>query len=175
LPTPEKAEQIEMLADRMKRMKIAISTDFSGLLGTEMTEIRRRLREQKLEYRVVKNRLAAIAAERVGVADFSKILVTNSGLIFGYDDPTIAAKFMDDYVKQTRSNIKVRGAVMDGRFVSPEQLTAIAALPPRDVLLSRLFGQMKAPHSRLVSVLNATIGGLAIVLQRRAEQLQQAG
>lgn len=175
MPTEAKQASINDLTDRIRRAKIAVSTDFAGLKGQELTDLRQRLREQKLEYKVVKNRLAAVAARDAGVPEFPKLLERASGIVFGYGEPTVAARFMEDYVRATRSQIKVRGAVMDGRYLPPAQLTALASLPPRDVLVARVLGQMKAPLARLVNVLNGPMAGLAIVLQRRAEQLAQAG
>ena len=175
MPTVAKAAAVEDLTGRIKRATAAISTDFAGIKGQELTDLRRRLREQRLEYKVVKNRLAAIAAGRAGVSEFPRLLEMASGIVFGYEDPAVAARFMEDYVRATRSQIKVRGAVVEGRYLAPAQLTALANLPPREVLVSRVLGQMKAPLARLVSVLNSPVGGLAIVLKKRAEQLQTAG
>ena len=86
-----------------------------------------------------------------------------------------AAKAVDEYVRQTRSELKVRKGVMDGALVTEAQVLAIAALPGKEQLLAKLLGQMNAPISGLVTVLAGPARGLAIVLQRRAEQLGAAG
>jgi large subunit ribosomal protein L10 len=174
MPTVEKEAAVVELVDRIKRSTIAIATDFSGLGVNQITELRRQLRTAGVEYKVVKNRIAAIAADEAGVLPFKEILEGATGIVFGYGDVASAAKALDDYVKQTRVELKIRNAIMDGSVLTSAQVTALAALPPRDQLLAMLLGQMLAPITGLARVMNGTIGGLAIVLQRRAEQLEAA-
>jgi large subunit ribosomal protein L10 len=174
MPTVEKEAAVVELADRIKRSTIAIATDFSGLGVNQITELRRQLRTAGVEYKVVKNRIAAIAADEAGVLPFKEILEGATGIVFGYGDVASAAKALDDYVKQTRVELKIRNAIMDGSVLTSAQVTALAALPPRDQLLAMLLGQMLAPITGLARVMNGTIGGLAIVLQRRTEQLEAA-
>lgn len=174
MPTDEKEAAIVDLADRMSRSSIAIATDFSGLSVNQTTELRKQLRAAGVEYKVVKNRLAAIAAERAGIESFKEILELSTGVVFGYDDVVAAAKALDEYVKQSRVDLKIRKGVMDGAVITSAQISALAALPPKDQLVAMLLGQMNAPISGLVHVLNGTISGLAVVLQRRSEQLDAA-
>lgn len=174
MPTEAKEAAVADLADRMSRSSIAIATDFSGLSVNDITELRKRLREQGVEYKVVKNRIAAIAAVQSGIESFKEILEGATGVVFGYDDVVAAAKVVDEYVKQTRVELKIRNGVMDGAVITPVQISVLAALPPKDELIAKLLGQMNAPIAGLVHVLNGTISGLAIVLQRRAEQLGAA-
>lgn len=171
MPTEAKEAAVADLAGRISRSTIAIATDFSGLNVNQLTELRRRLREKGVEYRVVKNRIAAIAAEQAGVSPFKDILEGTTGVAFGYDDVAVVAKALDDFVKQTRAELKIRNGVMDGQPLTVAQVSALAALPPKDQLVARLLGQMNAPITGLVMVLNGSIRGLAMVLQRRAEQL----
>jgi large subunit ribosomal protein L10 len=171
MPTPEKEAAVVELADRIKRSTIAIATDFSGLSVNQITELRRQLRNAGVEYKVVKNRIASIAADAAGVPPFKEILEGATGVVFGYDDVASAAKVVDEYVKQARVDLKIRKAIMDGAVLSSAQVIALAALPPRDQLIANLLAQMNAPITGLVRVLNGTMSGLAIVLQRRAEQL----
>ena len=174
MPTEAKREAVADLSERLRRAAIVIATDFSGLKVNQMTELRNRLREQGVEYRVVKNRIASIAAGESGVEAFHDLLEGVTGVVLGYDDPIAAAKAVSDFVRQTRADLKVRKGVMDGALLSEAQVVTLAALPGRDELIARLLGQMNAPISGLVNVLSGPIRGLAIVLQRRAEQLDAA-
>ncbi len=174
MPTEAKREAVADLSERLRRAAIVIATDFSGLKVNQMTELRNRLREQGVEYRVVKNRIASIAAGESGVEAFRDLLEGVTGVVLGYDDPIAAAKAVSDFVRQTRADLKVRKGVMDGALLSEAQVVTLAALPGRDELIARLLGQMNAPISGLVNVLSGPIRGLAIVLQRRAEQLDAA-
>ncbi|MCH7608596.1 MAG: 50S ribosomal protein L10 [Chloroflexi bacterium] len=171
MPTDAKRETIADLADRIKRSTIAIATDFSGLRVNQLTELRRHLREAGVEYRVVKNRLAARAAAEAGVERFNELLEGVTGLVFGYGEPEAAAKAVDQYVKQTRSPLRIRNGIIEGEVLSAAQINAIAVLPSRQELLAKLLAQLNAPATGLVHVLSGPIRGLAIVLQRHAEQL----
>ena len=174
MPTEAKREAIADLTDKLGRAAITIATAFSGLSVNQMTELRRRLREVGVEYRVVKNRLAALAADGAGLELFKELLDGSTGVVIGYGEPVAAAKALDEFVKQTRSELKVRKGVMDGALITESQVAALAALPAKDQLLAMLLGQMNAPISGLVNVLTGPVRGLAIVLQRRAEQLGAA-
>ena len=171
MPTDAKRENVADLADRIKRSTIAIATDFSGLGVNQLTELRRRLREQGVEYRVVKNRLAALAATEAGVEGFRELLEGVTGIVFGYGEPEAAAKAVDQYVKQTRSPLRIRNGIIGSEVLTAAQVNAIAVLPSKQELLARLLAQLNAPAAGLVNVLSGPIRGLAIVLQRRAEQL----
>ena len=174
MPTEAKRQAVAELAERIGRATMAVATDISGLTVNETTDLRRRLREQAVEYRVVKNRLAALAAHEAGVEAFAELLEGSTGIAFGYDDPLTVAKALDGYVKATRSRMVVRKGLMDGVIISGAQIATLASLPSKVELLARLLGQLNAPISRLATVLNGPVRGLAIVLQRRSEQLASA-
>ena len=174
MPTEAKRQAVSDLADRIGRATIAIATNFAGLKGAELTQLRRRLREQDVEYRVVKNRLAALAATEAGVEAFRELLEGSTGIVFGYGEPASVAKALDEHVRQTRSALQVRKGLMDRTVLTGAQIAALAALPPRDQLVARLLSQMNAPITGLVNVLSGPLRALATVLERRSEQLAHA-
>ena len=174
MPTPAKQQTVSELTDVLQRAKVVIATDYSGMSVNQMTELRRVLREQGAEYRVIKNRLALLAAERAGNELVPQLLDGITGMAFGYDDPVSVAKTIDEFVKASRATLKVRNAVIDGRLVDSTQVAALASMPPKDILLGRLLGQLNSPVTRLVYALNGPVQGLAMVLQRRAEQVSTA-
>ena len=124
-----------------------------------------------MEYRVVKNRLAALAATQAGVEGFRELLDGVTGIVFGYGEPEAAAKVVDQYVKQTRSPLRIRNGIMEGEVLTAAQVNAIAILPSKLELRAMLLRQLNAPIVGLMNVLIGPVRGLAIVLQRRAEQL----
>ena len=174
VPTEAKREAVADLAERLQKASIVIATDFSGLTVNEMTDLRRVLREQGVEYKVVKNRIAAIAAGASGIEAFRGVLEGSTGVVIGYGDPVTAAKTLTEHLRQARVEMRVRKGVMDAALLTEAQVSALAALPGKDQLLAQLLGQMNAPIAGLVNVLSGTMRGLAIVLQRRAEQLGAA-
>ena len=171
MPTEAKIQAVTELAEKLSRASIAIATDFSGLSVNEITSLRRYLRSAGVEYKVVKNRIASIAAEKAGLEVFKEILEGASGIVIGYDEPVAAAKAVNEFLKESNAEMKIRKGILDGLLISESQVTSLAALPGKDQLISKLLGQMNAPISGLVNVLSGPTRSLAIVLQRRAEQL----
>jgi large subunit ribosomal protein L10 len=171
VPTEAKMQAVQELSGKFSRSTIVIATDFSGLSVNQLTEMRSQLRALDIEYRVVKNRIAALAATEAGVEPLRDILEGSTGLAFGYGEPVTVARTLDEFVKQTRIPLRIRQGVMDGNLLTVQQVTVLASLPPREQLLAKLLGQMNAPITGLVTVLSGPVRGLATVLKRRAEQL----
>ena len=139
-----------------------------------MEALRAALRANGVKYRVSKNTLARIAADEVGRPEIKEVINGPCGFVVGVGDPAAAAKALVDHVKGNRVNLKILGGVLQGRVISSTAVVDLANLPSREVLLSRLLGQMNAPITGLVIVLSGPARSLAIVLKRRAEQLECA-
>ena len=169
MPTPRKEAQVEEIKEKLGRSTIAIATGYQGLSASDMTELRRRLREQGIEYKVVKNTLTLLAAQDLGKEGIGEVMQGPTGLAFGYGDEVAVAKGLNTFITSTRSPLVIHGAIMDSRVITGDQVRSLATLPPREELLSRLLGQMQAPVTGLVTVLSAPLRGLVTVLQRAAE------
>ena len=115
MATEKKEQQVEEIADRLGRCTIAIATDYRGLAMPEMTALRRKLRDAGVEYRVVKNSLASIAAEQTGAQSLVPFLDGPTALAFGYGEATDPAKVLTDHIRQERSVLAVKGGVMGDR------------------------------------------------------------
>lgn len=168
-----KAKAVQQLQERIGRCTIAIGADFRGMPGNVMTELRRQMRQKQVEVRVIKNTLARIAAEQAGRPDLVQIVEGPTALLLGYSDPVEVAKAVSEYAQGGKVPIAVRGAFLNGRVLTKEDLAGLAALPPRAVLAAQLLGQIQAPLVRLLYALNGPVQGLATVLQRHVEQLQK--
>ncbi len=129
----------------------------------ELTELRRLLNKSSLDYGVVKNTLAKIAAKETNVAAATDSFKGPVGIAIGYDDPVLVVKKVLEFSKGNEK-LKVQGAVVEGRFCDPAQLKEIADLPSREVLLSMLAGVFQAPASKLVRTMNATVVSFAYAL-----------
>lgn len=164
MPTQKKVKAVEDLVEKLSRVTVAVSTDFSGMSVNAMTALRRHLRDQGVEYRVVKNTLAERAAEATEHPEFKELLQGPTALAFGYDDPIAPIKALVDYVRANRLPVVLRAAAIDGRVYRDAQLTALATLPTKEVLVGRLVGQLSSPITRLVSALNRPLQGLVTVL-----------
>ena len=172
-----------MLTDKLARCSIAVATDYTGLTVNTMTDLRHKMRGGDIEYMVVKNNLTYLAAEAAGKPEVKDIVQGPTALALGYGDPVAVAKALEEYIRVNRSQLAIRGAVLENRALSSAEVTRLASLPPKEVLLAQLLGQIQSPLARLagqlrapmvglVTVLNGPLGSLSILLQRRADQLR---
>ena len=180
MPAPKKMAQVELLTERFTDSSIVVGTGLTNMTASDMLELRRALRAQQLEYRVVKNTLAAIAADRAGRPQIAELLTGQTGLLITTGDALDAVKALEEYRTNSRSALTVLGAFMDGRILTAADVKALALLPPKPQLIASLAGQLQAvlrgvittlnaPQQQVVSVLNAPLQAIATVLQRYVE------
>jgi len=181
----KKREQVELIRDKLERSSLVIATDFTGLTVKDLTLLRRKLKEVGAEYKVVKNTLANIAAQRAGKTNLGAFLRGPTGLVFGYDDVIAAAKVLIDFQRsgEASATIVIKGGLLDNRILSPKEIEDLLTLPPRDELMRKLVGLLGAPIFNLIGHLNAPlymlVGSLRAcllkliwVLQARIKQLE---
>ncbi len=171
MPTAKKEATIHELEEMFGRATIAIMTDYRGLKMSELTALRRRLRDAGVEFHVVKNTLGRLAAQHVGRESYQELLEGPTALALGFGDQVEASKALTEYVRTSRLNLPVRGAVLDGRVLQAAEVTTLANLPPRPVLVAMVLGTMMAPATGLVTVLSGVLSGFVRVLDGRAKQL----
>lgn len=170
MPTPKKQQTVAELRAILDRSSLAVIADYRGLKVNDLEDLRSRLRPLNGEARVAKNTLITIAAKQAGKEGLEQYLSGPTVLITANDDPVSVAKAIGDFARVSRI-LQVRGGIAGQRTVNEAELTTIAALPARDVLLGRVVGQIQAPLYGLVSVLSGTIRKFAYVLQARIDQL----
>lgn len=163
MPTAEKEQAVSLLEERFRRSKAIVFSDFHGLTASEMVELRRELRKHGLEYRVVQNTLARLAAERVGIKDIDPYLRGPTGLCISYDDPALVFKISQQLTKKFEK-YKIKGGIMEGVVVSAQEAEQLASLPSRQELLAMLVNTLQAPIQQLASVLSAVLRDFVSVL-----------
>lgn len=174
MPTQEKIDRVEELKERLERSTITFGADYTRTTVNQMTQLRRAMRDNGLDFTVVKNTLLYLAAEQAGRPQVKEIVQGPTAVAFGYDDPAAAAKTLADYARQNANTFAIRGAVMgDGAAMGPEEVTRLATLPPRPQMIAMLLAQMQAPLSRLVGALNGPVQNLDNVLRARMRQLEE--
>ena len=170
----QKAEQVELIADKLKRAKVAVLTDYRGLTVGQMQELRGKLRGGDVEYRVVKNTLARRAADAAGVPALQAELKGPLAIAFGYDDLGVPARLINEFVRATRLKLEVIGALVEGRVFSPEQVKQLADLPSRESLLAQLLGTLQSPVGQLVGIMQTPVQQLVGVLNAYKDKLEAA-
>jgi large subunit ribosomal protein L10 len=168
----QKQETVTALATRLKRATTLYVTDFTGLDVAKMTQLRRRLRQAGTEFVVVKNTLARRALGDAQFPGLEQHLAGPTGLVLAGADPVAAAKVLADFAKEfEKPAIKV--GLVDGKAVTPAQVTRLASLPSRMELLSQLGGALQAPLAGFAGALNGLlmnmVGALEALRAKRAE------
>ena len=169
MPTEAKQATVAELKEEFSKAKATIVADYRGLTVSDISAVRRSLRGEGITYRVVKNRLAKIAAQEAGNGELSELLVGPSALAMGSGDEVLLAKTFLDAIKPFRQ-VAVRGAVLNGKRVDADAVTRLSTLPSREVLLGQLAGGMISPLSTMASLLAAPLRNLGYALQQVAEQ-----
>ena len=170
----QKAEQVELLSDKLKKAKVAVLTDYRGLTVSQIQDLRAKLRSGDVEYRVVKNTLARRAAESAGVPALEKELEGPVAIAFGYDDLSLPSKLINEWVRQTRLKLDVKGGLVEGRVFSPDQVRQLADLPSRETLLAQLLGTLQSPVAQLVAIMQTPHQQLLGVLNAYKNKLEAA-
>lgn len=172
MPTEAKRATVAQLQQELSAAKATIVADYRGLTVSDISAVRRTLRGEGITYRVVKNRLAKIAAQEAGNSELNELLVGPSALAMGSGDEVVLARTFLDAIRPFRT-VAVRGAVLNGKRVDADSVARLATLPSREVLLSQLAGGIASPLSTMASLLSAPLRNLGYALQQLAEQKGQ--
>lgn len=168
----EKVKKVEEIKDRFNRSVAAVLTDYRGLNVTDITELRRKLLEEDVEYKVVKNTLTRIALEDTDY-DLDEYLKGPTAIAFSEKDPVAPAKIISDFAK-VHKELEIKGGVVEGKVVSQEVIDKLAKLPTREELLAKAVGSIQAPLQGIVGVLNAPMRDFVGVLHAIREEKEKA-
>ena len=165
----EKAQAISDLNEGIGSATNAFLMSFKGITVPQVTELRRQVRETGSEYLVVKNTLALIAVKDSPLVALKDQFSGETAVAFNKSDAVALAKALTKFAKDVPT-VQFKGAMLNGQVVPATQIQAIAALPSREELLSKLLYLMQHPIRGLAIVLNANIRNLAVVLDQVAKQ-----
>jgi large subunit ribosomal protein L10 len=169
----DKVAAVAELTDKFRDSDSVVLTEYRGLTVSQLSELRSSLGEHAT-FSVVKNTLTKIAVTEAGLeAELASLLIGPSAIAFVEGDVVEAAKGLRDFSRDNPALV-IKGGVLDGKAITPDELTRIADLEPREVLLAKLAGAMTASMSRAAAVFNALptqVAQLAEALRvQRAEQ-----
>jgi large subunit ribosomal protein L10 len=165
----EKAAAIEEIAAQIEAAEAIFAVDYRGISVPQAAELRGKLREADASFRIVKNRLSKLAAEKVGEERLGELLQGPTALAFVRGDTAQAAKAISSFNKE-HDVLTFKGGFMDGISLDAGGFEAIAKLPSRDVLNGQLAGVVASPLTGLVRGLGSMIQGLALQLGQIAEK-----
>jgi large subunit ribosomal protein L10 len=165
----EKAQAISEFNESIGQATNAFLIDFKGITVPQVTELRKQVRETGSGYVVVKNTLALIAVKDSPLKTLEKQFSGMTAVAYNTTDAVALAKALTKFAKDVPT-VMFKGAMLNGQIVPASEIQNIASLPSREELVSKLLFLMLSPIRGLVTVLNANIRNIAVVLDQIAKQ-----
>jgi large subunit ribosomal protein L10 len=173
LKLDEKQKLVEDLGERFAKSALVILTDYKGLNVPMMCDLRRRLKEAGIDYKVVKNTMMARASENTPINLLKEHFRGPSALAISYGDPVAPAKILTKFAEESK-RLEIKAGVLNGKPIDAEGVKALALLPSREVLLGQLLSVMVSVPTSFVRVLAGVPRGLLNVLTALKEK-REAG
>ena len=173
MPNARNLEFVKELEIKFKKTRIVYLTDFRGLTVSDLANLRRQLREVGVDFRVAKNTLALIAADRAGLTGLSDLLKGPTAIAFASGDEAATAKALADYARVSRI-LTIKGGILGTQVLTAEDVADVARLPPKAQLQADLVGSVQGPAASLIGVLNGALSTVVHVLDERVKQLESA-
>jgi large subunit ribosomal protein L10 len=174
MPRPEKVQAVADIKERIEGAQAVFLAEYAGLSVKDQQALRRELRANDAEFKVVKMTLARRAAGDLEIDSLDELLLGPTGLAFADGDPVGAAKVLKDFAKG-HDVFVIKGGLLGTDFLSPEKIAELADIEPREVLLAKIVGAMKAPMASLAGLLAALPRNTASVLQQLLEKKEAEG
>jgi large subunit ribosomal protein L10 len=163
MATPQKIAIIEKYTDKFKDAKCVYIADYEGIDVETVTKVRTKFREQNVEYRVLKNRLAKRALNDAGVSGLDEYLTGANTYVIGYDDPVAPAKIFEEFNKKDEV-LRLKAVLFEGKVLNAEEAKEISKLPSRDALLGKLVGMLQSPMTKFAATIQAPMQNLVGIL-----------
>jgi large subunit ribosomal protein L10 len=164
-----KDEMVARYAEWANRSQALVVTQYTGLTMKQIDELRSKIRESGGEFHIVKNTLGKVAFKEAGLPLQEDYFEGSTAVGFAFKDAPAMAKTLTEFAR-TNEFVKIKGGYLEKRPINPEEVKALADLPPLDVLRAQLLGTLLAPASKLVRTLAEPARQLAAVLQAYADK-----
>jgi large subunit ribosomal protein L10 len=161
----EKQQTVDSLSEQFRSVNSAFLINYRGLKVVDATELRRKIREINGSYVVVKNTLAMRAAKQTKLEQLEPYFEGPTAVAYHHKDVVGLAKLLTE-ISKSNPNFAFKAALVEGKVVAPSEIQAIASMPSREVMLSKLVFLLKAPLQRLTMVLKAPVRDLNLVLKQ---------
>lgn len=162
----QKEELIQNIAEKIKNSKAIVFTDYRGLSVEEINEVRNKLREKGIEFKVIKNTLFKIAVKEAKAdIDINELKDHPIAAAFGYEDEVEPAKVTYEFSKSHEA-LELIGGVLNGKTVGLDQIKTLALMPSREEMYAKIVGSLASPLRGLASVLQGNLRGLLSVLDQ---------
>lgn len=149
-----KERKVQEMTEKFQKAQSVILTGYKGITVQQDTELRRRMREAGVEYKVVKNTLSLMAAKEAGFNGLDEYFAGPVAIAFGYEDPTVPARVLAEFAKDNKA-IELKAGIVQGEIFDTNKVVELSKVPPKEVLIAKLLGSFKAPVSKFACVVNA--------------------
>ena len=144
------------LVELLKSAQAGVLVDYRGITVEQDTQLRNKLREAGVEYKVVKNTLTRFAANEVGYQELDSSLHGPTALAISSTDPVAPAKVLSDFAKDVEA-LEIKAGFLDGKVITLDEVKTLANTPSREVLIAKIMGSLNSPISKLVRTLQALV------------------
>ena len=157
------------IEDKLKKANCVILTNFRGLSVNKMALLRKQLKQNDAEYRVLKNTLASIAVKNLKLDSFLPQLLGPTAVVFGMGDEILTCKTLTKFIKENEQ-LKIKIGLISGKILSADDLMSVSSIPSKEILLTKLAGILYSCTGRLVLVLNGPLQALANLLHAKIKK-----
>jgi len=161
----KKEEILKNLKEKIVQAKSTIFVNFHGLNVADTNKLRRQLRSQNSNYTVAKKTLIRLALKDAQISGTQLELEGEVGMAYG-GDQILPAKEISTFAKDHKETLKVIGGILDGRYIDQSEVLALAKIPSREIVLSKLVRSLMSPIQNLLCVMNGPTRGLVSVLSQ---------
>ena len=169
MPNQRKIDQVNELADLFSNSDTIIMADYKGTSVGELSGLRRALNDSSAKFKIAKNTLAKLAAEKSSKGALSEEITGPLGFVLSNEDPSQITKILFKYAEENDLDFNVKKGLVNNDLFDEDTLLKLSKLPSKEILLAKLMGSMNSPITNLAFVLQGTIQGFATVLQRHVE------
>ena len=168
----EKRQAVTDFSKKVEGFQAAVLTHYRGLNVEQINTLRRRLREEKISYHVVKNTVMKLAAKGTDLEKLNDYFKGPTAIAISQGDPISLAKILSEFVK-TQPKLEIKIGLIQGRVIPPDEIKALATMPSREILLALILAGIQAPAQELAGVILSGLQQVVGVIQARADQLAE--
>jgi large subunit ribosomal protein L10 len=168
-PRPEKVAVVDEVRSRLSSASAAVLTEYRGLKVGDLARLRGSVREAGGEYKIYKNTLVRLAVRDLGLTDLEALLTGPTAIAFVDGDAVMVAKSLRDFAR-ANPNLTIKGGVLGQSVLGAADVTALADVAPREVLLAQFAGLLAAPMRQLAGLLAALPRNFAYGLKALIDQ-----
>jgi large subunit ribosomal protein L10 len=166
---PEKMAEVKAIQDRLSRAQSLVLADFTGLTVEQMTRFRSLCRSRGVECRVVKNRLAMIAADNADLAVLKEHLTGPTALVLGPESQVEPAKIVVEFAKENEK-LTIKGALVEGQYLDATRVVALSKIPSKLELIASMMGSINSPLTGVAGTINGVFAALTRAMDAVAKQ-----